>query len=176
MNVHDAKVPFQEQTLDHQCHLLAKKMGHSKDFFKQAKKDLHYADKMLTAKIDLLRSAVEQPMFRQFKHEFAEIEFAANVHIIFISRFLNRNARLVLTQEERKHDANGNAVMILNLDNEIEIMNKSLSYFDTWKDWSREQKKIDRCIKWGVKKWEQLFISTITFRNLKMALFDTVRR
>ena len=95
MNVHDAKVPFEEQTLDHQCHWLAQKMGCSKCFFDQAKNDLQYADQILIAKIDLLRSIVEQPKFEQFKHEFAEIEFAANVHIMFISRFLNRNARLV---------------------------------------------------------------------------------
>ena len=170
MNVHDAKVPFEEQTLDHQCHWLAHKMGCSGGFFDKAKKDLEYADQMLIAKIDLLRSMVEQPKFQQFIHEFAEIEFAANVHIIFISRFLNRNARLVLTTEERKCDAKGNTVMSLNLYNEIEIMSKCLAYFDTWKAWCMDQKTEDMYTKWRVKKWDQLFISNITFRNLKICI------
>ena len=113
---------------------------------------------------------VEQPKFEQFHHEFAQIEFAANVHIMFISRFLNSNARLVLTPEERKCDANGNVMMSLNLDNEIEIMSKCLAYFDTWKAWCMDQKTEDMYTKWRVKKRDQLFISSITFRNLKICI------
>jgi len=33
MNVHDAKIPFEEATLSLQCYWLAQKMGCSKDFF-----------------------------------------------------------------------------------------------------------------------------------------------
>ena len=149
---------------------MRKKWDVQKIFFDSANQNFEYEDKILIAKVDLLRSVVEQSGFEQFRNEFAKIEFAANVHIMFISRFLNKNARLVLTPEERKRDSKGNMRISLNLDEEIQIMDKCMAYFDTWKAWSKEQKVDDLSTKWGVKKWEELFISSVTFRNLKICV------
>ena len=57
---------------------------------------------------------------REYEDELAFIEFSVLMHVIFIARLLNQNARLVITEECRKRDSvNGKSILSLNVDKEI---------------------------------------------------------
>jgi len=128
-----------------------------------------FAAEILEEKGVLLKKKVDLTNNQEFKNELAAIEFAVNVHVIFIARFLNKNARLVLTQERCVRDSyNGKIVMDLNVDDEIKKMERCLQYFELWKDWSKDQSK--NTDEWNVKKRDQLFIAGLTLKNLKICL------
>ena len=70
-----------------------------------------------------------------FENNLAFIEISVVIHVIHIARFLNKNARLVLTEESRTKYSTS-----LNVNDEIIKMEKTLGYFDTWRASSMQQK------------------------------------
>ena len=60
---------------------------------------------------------------------------------MYIQRFLNRNARLIVGKESRtKNCLSGSTILAFNIDEEIQAFAGFLSYFDDWLDWSKSQK------------------------------------
>jgi hypothetical protein len=107
---------------------------------------------------------------KEFEDELAFLEFSVVLHVIFIARQLNKNARLVLTEECRKRDSvNGRIILSLNIGKEMKRMEKCIDYFDKWRMWSKNQRNnlVDFV---GVTKWIQLCVSSITLRNLKLSV------
>ena len=172
-NVSHAKVPFEEDTIVFQCALLAKKMNCDNGIFDDVKTEFEGMigchSEILQKKVDILKEVVSNSLNQDFKNEMAQIEFAMAVHMIFISRFLNKNARLVLTEDRETRDR----VMCLNVIEERKRMTKYIGYFDSWKKWLDQEKNPKNTHTpetWGVDKWERLFISTITITNLKICI------
>ena len=94
-----------------------------------------------------------------------QIEFSGHIHYIFIGRLLNKNANLTNNTETRI-TSKGVTHLNLNLKNEQARMIKSLEYFDDWINWNLTKEKQN----WGVNAKHQLFIVTVTYRNLKVAI------
>ena len=99
------------------------------------------------------------------KNRMTQIEFSGHIHYMFIGRLLNKNANLTNNTETR-YISQGETHLHLNLKKEQERMIKSLEYFDDWYNWTLTEKKE----KWGVNATHQLFIATVTYRNLKVAI------
>ena len=99
------------------------------------------------------------------KNKITQLEFSGHIHYMFIGRFLNRYANLTLKKETR-NIRKGVTYLNLNLKDEKARMIKSLEYFDDWYTWTQGQDKNT----WEVNKQHQLFISKVTYRNLKVAI------
>ena len=176
-NVSDAKQPFEEATIAFQCQWLANRMNCSSDFFDNVLEEYRikdgYSDEILKAKVELLKihASTLTENKKESEDELAFLEFSVMMHFIFIARQLNKNARLVLTEECRKRDSvNGGIILSLNIDKEMERMEECIKYFDIWRLWSKAQKNhLENFV--GVTKWSQLCVSSITLRNLKLSLF-----
>eukprot|EP00536_Pseudo-nitzschia_multiseries_P005420 jgi/Psemu1/12527/gm1.12527_g len=180
-NVNDAKKAFEEETFSYQCQWLANKIGCTPDFFDKLLEEFQNkdgcGDEILEGKVQLLKDKLSTlPAGTgnkvKFENTLAFIEISVIFHVIvFIVRFLNKDARLVLTEESQVRDSlNGGIVLSLNVDQELVRMEKYMKYFDEWKEWSKSQKCICK-EKWGVKKWSQLCMSNITLGNMKVSIF-----
>ena len=110
-----------------------------------------FNDEILEKKVALLQKFVNQlpddntenqlSQKQLFQNELAFIEYSVIVHCIFIARQLNKNARLVLTQETRNRvSIGGKTILSLNVDQEIVRMEKKIKFLDNWKQWSILQK------------------------------------
>ena len=118
--------------------------------------------------IDLLKKkvfAAGSSCSKVVKDKMTQIEFSGHIHYMFIGRLLNKNANLSNNTESR-FISKGVTHLNLNLENEQSRMIKSLEYFDDWHNWTLTKEKK----KWGVNAKHQLFISTVTYRNLKVAI------
>ena len=102
---------------------------------------------------------------KSVKNRMTQIEFSGHIHYMFIGRLLNKNANLT-NNTERRFISKGVTHLNLNLKNEQARMIKSLEYFDDWYNWTLTEEKQN----WGVNAKHQLFISTVTYRNLKVAI------
>ena len=102
-------------------------------------------DELLEEKVKISKAEVAKlpvnPSRTSFENQLAFIEISVVVHVIFIARLLNKNARLVKGEEVRKRDSIGRRVILeLNIDKEMERMEKCITYFDDWRAWSKKQK------------------------------------
>ena len=177
-NVNDAKQVFEEATIAYQCRWLADKMGFSEDFFDALNKEFRerdgYSDELLERKLKLLKDEItllpQDEKRRDGENELAFLEFTVTIHVVFMSRLLNSNARLVITPELRKRDSvNRKVILSLNVNDEIHQMEARMKYFDDWRAWSKGQSS--NLQQWNKNKWADLCISSITLRNIKISVF-----
>ena len=71
-------------------------------------REMHgYADEILEGKVKLLKTHVSTLTVNKkgYEDELAFIEFSVWMHVIFIAPLLNKNARLVITEECRMRDS-----------------------------------------------------------------------
>ena len=80
---------------------------------------------------------------KKIEDELDFIEFYILMNIIFIARLLNKNARLLITEEKRKRESvSRNIILSLNVHKEIERMETCIDYFDKWRQRKKDKKKI----------------------------------
>ena len=132
------------------------------------KDKIGYQAELLLKMVDLLKIevfATRSTFSEAIKNSMKQIEFSGHIHYMFIERLLNRYANLTKKKETRII-SKGVIHLNLNLEEEQARMVKSLSYFDDWYNWSKQQ----TTQVWAVHKKHQLFISTVTYRNMKVAI------
>ena len=101
-----------------------------------------YSSEILKTKLEILQTKTPPVVDGEIRvnGKCVFLELSIVIHRIYIQRFLNSSARLVIGPESRKR-INGRDIISLNVDEEIENMKELISYFDNWVQWSKDQKK-----------------------------------
>jgi hypothetical protein len=123
-----------------------------------------FEDDHLEKILSLLKAKVDDKTSQTVREDLAELFFAIIVYGIFIHRFLNKNARLVLEEKDemRFQGLDSSIVIQLCIKNEIERMQKKMQWFEDWRDEVQQAKK---------RAWEKKFIAGVTYRNMKLCIF-----
>ena len=143
LNVSDVKKSFEVEAISHQLQWMANRLKCKRGFFNSAIEKHDGTDglsgEILQEKLLLMRSRIaaipdDNPQLKnRMENEIDFIEISVIIHRIFMQRFLNKNARLVLTPETRKRDSlKRRCILSLNADEEFETMKELTKQLDNW--------------------------------------------
>jgi len=167
-NVNDAKVVFEEETIAYLLQFVADQLDEEyyfDDIMKEYERKDGHSGEILDKKLMKMKEKVHllpdhDTNKVKLETELAFVEVSIVIHKIFIERFLNGNARLVLGDDGATKDRlNRKSIFHVNIDCEIERMAKNIKYLDDWISWSASQR--GNLQNYNVKKWPQLCISSI---------------
>ena len=99
MTAHDAKVPFEFDTIAYQCTHLATSLRCLAKF-KAAKSEFHngvngYESEILHCYLKIMKACVTESTVLNLRERLAQVEYAVMVHSIYLSQFLNSKAVLI---------------------------------------------------------------------------------
>ena len=102
--------------------------------------------------------------------EYASIEFSCWMHFLFISRLVNRNARIWRGEDCCMNAEDGSTITCINAEAELPRLEAAMRYFDTWRDWCKSRQEED-LEKRGASKREGLRPSSIAAKSLKTCIY-----
>ena len=121
-----------------------------------------YEAEKLDMCLEILRTYIVEDTPAELKAHFYAIEYMVAVHRIFITRFVNSEAVLLLECKGKrvKSQGKGKRKIFLEYATEKECFQKYLQYFATWRHEFQAAKA------YGNPNWDHYFLSAMMWNNL----------
>jgi hypothetical protein len=99
----------------------------------------------------------------KIRSEIAQVKYAIAIHVIFVSRFLNRCASIVRDGKEGRVKRDGITFYSYSIVKERARMQQYLGFFERWRTEMQARGG-------GYKEYSKTFLATETYRNLKVTI------